>query len=47
MSFSFPTGLPDPGIELVSPAFAGGFPTTEPPGKPVESLEHLKTIHFS
>ena len=26
--------LPDPGIELMSPALAGGFFTTEPPGKP-------------
>ena len=25
--------LPRPGIELVSPALAGGFLTTEPPGK--------------
>ena len=29
-----PGGLPDPGIELASPALAGGFFTTEPPGKP-------------
>ena len=26
--------LPDPGIEPESPALAGGFFTTEPPGKP-------------
>ena len=26
--------LPDPGIEFKSPALAGGFFTTEPPGKP-------------
>ena len=26
--------LPGPGLEPVSPALAGGFPTTEPPGKP-------------
>ena len=26
--------LPGLGIELVSPALAGGFLTTEPPGKP-------------
>ena len=25
---------PEPGIELMSPALAGGFFTTEPPGKP-------------
>ena len=26
--------IPDSGIELESPALAGGFFTTEPPGKP-------------
>ena len=38
LPFPFPGDLPDPGIEPVSPAFpalAGGFFTTEPPGKPV------------
>ena len=29
--------LPDPGIEPGSPALAGGFFTTEPPGKPLHS----------
>ena len=28
--------LPGPGIEPVSPALAGGFSTTAPPGKPLE-----------
>ena len=32
--FPSPGGLPDPGIELVSPALAGEFFITEPPGKP-------------
>ena len=32
--FPSPGDLPDPGIERVSPALAGGFFTTEPPGKP-------------
>ena len=27
--------LPDPGNEPTSPALAGGFSTTEPPGKPI------------
>ena len=27
--------LPGPGIKPVSPALAGGFFTTEPPGKPL------------
>ena len=29
---------PGPGIEPVSPALAGGFFTTEPPGKPPDTL---------
>ena len=36
LPFPFPGNLPDPGIEptsLMSPALAGGFFTTEPPGK--------------
>ena len=35
--FAPPGALPDPGFEgsfLVSPALAGGFFVTEPPGKP-------------
>ena len=32
--FPAPGDLPDPGIEPVSPGLAGGFFTTEPPGKP-------------
>ena len=35
--FLSPGDLPDPGIEPVSPALAGGFFTTEPPGKPPPS----------
>ena len=31
-----PGDLPDPGIEPVSPALAGRFFTTEPPGKPCD-----------
>ena len=37
LPFPSPGDLPDSGIEpvsLVSPALAGGFFTTEPPGKP-------------
>ena len=33
--FSSPGDLPDPGIKPASPALAGGFFTTEPPGKPI------------
>ena len=38
LPFPIPGDLPHPGIEpvpLASPALAGGFFTTEPPGKPV------------
>ena len=34
MPFPPPGDLPDPGIESASPALAGEFFTTEPPGKP-------------
>ena len=32
--------LPNPGIEPVSPALAGEFFTSEPPGKPLETCTH-------
>ena len=34
LSFPFPGALPDPGIKPASPAWAGGFFTAQPPGKP-------------
>ena len=34
LPFPSPGDLPDPRIELESPALAGGFFTTAPPGKP-------------
>ena len=34
LPFPSPGDLPKPGIEPASPAVAGGFFTTEPPGKP-------------
>ena len=34
LPFPSPGNLPDPEIELVSPALAGGFFTAEPAGKP-------------
>ena len=39
--FPPPEDLPDPGIEptsFVSPALAAEFFTTEPPGKPIDSI---------
>ena len=37
-----PGDLPDPGIEPVSPALAGGFFPTEPPGKPLVGVRGNK-----
>ena len=34
LPFSSPGDLPDPGIESISPALAGGFVTAKPPAKP-------------
>ena len=34
LPFPPPGNLPDPGIKSTSPALAGGFFTTVPPGKP-------------
>ena len=44
LPFPTPGDLPNPGIEptsLASSALAGGFFTTEPPGKPPECLEGI------
>ena len=39
-----PGDLPDPGIKPAPPALAGGFFTTEPPGKPYEHThKHIHT----
>jgi len=35
LPFPSPGDLPDLGVEPESPALAGGFFTTEPPGKPI------------
>ena len=39
LPFPPPGDLPEPGIEPVSPASAGGFFTAEPPGKPCVELD--------
>ena len=41
LPFPSPGDLPNPGIEPVSPALAGGFFTTEPPGKPQTTISHF------
>ena len=42
---SSPEDLPNPGIEPASPAWAGGFFTTEPPGK-LRALFRLRLLSF-
>ena len=37
--------LPRPGLEPVSPALAGGLPTTAPPGKPSYNILYFK-VYF-
>ena len=39
--------LPRPGLEPVSPALAGGFSTTAPPGKPSNIFWVLSPLNFS
>ena len=41
LPFPPPRDLPDPGIKPASPALAGKFFTTEPPGKPQLGWYHL------
>ena len=38
--------LPGPGIEPVSPALAGGFFTTEPPGKSYTVRSHARSVQL-
>ena len=48
--FPPPGDLPDPGVKPVSPAWAGGFFTTESSGKPCECvcicIIHIYTSYF-
>ena len=43
LPFHSPGDLPDPELKPTSPALAGGFLTTEPPGKPhgIISIPHF------
>ena len=46
LPFLSPRDLPNPGIEFTSPALAGGFLITQPPGKPHQyhkACQHQKT----
>ena len=42
LPFPSPGDLPDPGMEHRSPALAGGFFTSEPPGKPYFNIPGIK-----
>ena len=45
LPFPSPGDLPDPGIKPLSPALAGGFFITEPPGKPAKiDYGNIKSI---
>ena len=41
LPFLPPGDLPDPGIQPTSPTVAGGFFTTESPGKPIVGVNSL------
>ena len=43
LPFPPPGDLPDPGVEPGSPALAGGFFTTEPPGKSSKGVVGVET----
>ena len=47
LPFPFPGDFPDPGVEPMSPALAGGFFTAEPPGKPPHPLHPQSKIPMS
>ena len=48
LPFPSPGTLLGPGIEPTSPALAGGFFTTEPPGKPLDGVsEDLFLLPFT
>ena len=46
-SFPSPEDLSNPGIEPMSPVLAGGFFTTEPPGKLTDSHRDVKVAIYS
>ena len=45
LPFPSPGDLSEPGIELASPALAGGFFTTKPPGKPILTIWSARVFH--
>ena len=45
LPFPFLGDLPNPGIQPVSPALAGGFFVAEPPGKPSNGGTEVQKIY--
>ena len=45
--FPSPEDLSNPGIEPMSPVLAGGFFTTEPPGKLIDTHRDVKVAIYS
>ena len=45
LQFPSPGDLPDLGINPASPTLAGGFFTTEPPGKPVSGYIYVSYVY--
>ena len=46
LSFPPPGDLSNPSVELTSPVLAGGFFTTEPPGKPLKYDYAIIILNF-
>ena len=46
LPFLAPGDLLDPGIKCASPALAGGFSPTEPPGKPLAWITHIQDSYL-
>ena len=46
LPFPSPGDLPDPGIKPRSPELAGGFFTTDSPGKPIQSILYIVNLFF-
>ena len=47
MPFPFPGDLPEPGIELGSPALEADALTSEPPGEPYSAIKKNQIMMFS
>ena len=44
LQFPTPRDLPGPGIEPMSPTLAGGSFPLEPPGKPISSVQFIRSV---